>query len=348
MFKNLIVYRIGEGWSASASQLEAELDKARFVPCGLTQQKSSGWIEPRGEKHGPLVELVGGQWVLRLMTEQRVVPGSVVKRRTEEIADQIEDQTGRRPGKKQTKELKEQALLELLPMAFTKVASTWVWISPKQRLLVLDCGSQAKADEVVTLLVKAMDGLAVSLIQTEMSPAVAMAHWLGTGEPPYQFSVDRECELKSPDEMKSVVRYARHPLDTDEVKQHIQAGKVPTRVALSWRDRVSFVLTEALQLKKLAFLDVVFEGEGSAVRGGKVDKSEAFEADVAISTGELTQLIPDLFEALGGEALSMASVGTLKPEVFAAGFADLSASSAPAASPAAQDSAADHAPPWDA
>ena len=346
MFKNLIVYRIGEGWSTSVAQLEAELDKARFVPCGLTQQKSSGWIEPRGEKHGPLVEVVGGHWVLRLMTEQRVVPGSVVKRRTEEIADQIEEQTGRRPGKKQTKELKEQALLELLPMAFTKVATTWVWIAPKQRLLVLDCGSQAKADEVVTLLVKAMDGLAVSLIQTEMSPAVAMAHWLGTGEPPYQFTVDRECELKSPDEMKSVVRYARHPLDTDEVKQHIQAGKVPTRVALSWRDRVSFVLTEALQVKKLAFLDVVFEGDGAPARGGKVDKSEAFEADVAISTGELTELIPDLLDALGGEALTMASVGTLKPE---GGVAPVGhASSTPAASPTAPHPVADHAPPWDA
>jgi recombination associated protein RdgC len=346
MFKNLIVYRIGEGWSASVAQLEAELDKARFLPCGLTQQKSSGWIEPRGEKYGPLVEVIGGQWVLRLMTEQRVVPGSVVKRRTEEIADQIEEQTGRRPGKKQTKELKEQALLELLPMAFTKVATTWVWLAPRQRLLVLDCGSQAKADEVVTLLVKAMDGLAVSLVQTEMSPAVAMAHWLGTGEPPYQFSVDRECELKSPDEMKSVVRYARHPLDTEEVKQHIQAGKVPTRVALSWRDRVSFVLTEALQLKKLAFLDVVFEGDGAPARGGKVDKSEAFEADVAISTGELTQLIPDLFEALGGEALTMASVGTLKPEAAAEGLAP--ANAAPVAAPKGPHPAADHAPPWDA
>lgn len=347
MFKNLIVYRIGEGWSASASQLEAELDKARFVPCGLTQQKSSGWIEPRGEKHGPLVEAIGGQWVLRLMTEQRVVPGSVVKRRTDEIADQIEEQTGRRPGKKQTKELKEQALLELLPMAFTKVATTWVWLSPKQRLLVLDCGSQAKADEIVTLLVKAMDGLSLSLIQTEMSPAVAMAHWLGTGEPPYQFSVDRECELKSPDEMKSVVRYARHPLDTEEVKQHIQAGKVPTRVALSWRERVSFVLTEALQLKKLAFLDVVFEGEGTPSRGGKVDQSEAFEADVAISTGELIQLIPDLLEALGGEALTMASVGTLKPEVAPASAA-APATAALAAAPTAPHPVADHAPPWDA
>ena len=60
-----------------------------------------------------------------------------------------------------------------------------------------------------------------------MSPAVAMAHWLGTGEAPYAFTIDRECELKSADEMKSVVRYARHPLDTDEVKQHIVSGKMP-------------------------------------------------------------------------------------------------------------------------
>lgn len=351
MFKNLIVYRIDAQWRPDLTALQRSLEGARFSPCAATQQKSSGWVEPRGEDHAPLVEVVGGQWILKLMSEQRVVPGSVVKRRTEEIAEQIERQTGRKPGKKQTKELKEQALHELLPMAFTKVSSLWVWVSPKDRLLVLDCGSQSRADEVITLLVKAMDGLSLSLVQTEMSPAVAMAHWLGTGEPPYQFSVDRECELKSPDEMKSVVRYARHPLDTDEVKQHIVSGKVPTRVALTWRDRVSFVLTEALQLKKLAFLDVVFEGGGAT---GKVSQDEAFEADVAISTGELVQMIPDLLEALGGEAPSMSSVGTLKPQAEGA-QADRPTSGAagstkgtPAEAPKAPHPAADHAPPWDA
>ena len=284
-----------------------------------------------------------------LFRSVRKVPGPAVKRHADEIADQIEDETGRRPGKKQMKEIKEQALLELLPSAIPGQFDTWAWIDPKSGVMVVDSTSPGKLDQFVTLLVKAMDGVTFSLIQTEMSPAVAMAHWLGTGEPPYQFSVDRECELKSPDEMKSVVRYARHPLDTDEVKQHIQAGKVPTRVALSWRDRVSFVLTEALQLKKLPFLDVVFEGEGAPARGGKVDKSEAFEADVAISTGELVQLIPDLFEALGGEALTMASVGTLKPEAGPAPApTSAPASPAPAAAPTALHPAADHAPPWDA
>ena len=108
------------------------------------------------------------------------------------------------------------------------------------------------------------------------------------------FSVDRECELKSPDETKSAVRYARHALDIDEVRQHIANGKVPTQLALTWQGRVSLLLTEAMQVKKIAFLEGVFEG-------GKPAKEEAFDADAAIATGELGKLIPDLIEALGGE-----------------------------------------------
>ena len=302
MFKQLIVYRIAPTWAPDLEKAGEGLAGLTFAPCTPTQQQSAGFVPPR-EEHGALIEPVAGQWIACIQTESRKVPGDAQQRRTQEIADQVEQQTGRRPGRKQTKELKEQALLELLPMTFSKLSRTLVWIGPKARLLVIDCASQAKADEVASMLVKAIDGMALSLVQTEMSAAAAMAHWLGTGEAPYQFTIDRECELKSPDEMKSVVRYRKHPLDTDEVKQHIQAGKVPTRVALTWRDRVSFILTEALQVKKLEFMDVVFEGPDSAARRSKVDQAEAFEADVAISTGELRQLIPDLLEALGGESI---------------------------------------------
>ena len=93
-----------------------------------------------------------------------------------------------------------------------------------------------------------------------------------------------------------MVRYARHPLDIDEVRQHIEHGKLPTKLAMTWDDRVSFVLTEGLQLKKIALLDAVMEGAGSEDGG--------FDADVAIATGELSRLIPDLVEALDGEGRS--------------------------------------------
>lgn len=294
MFKNVIMYRVGPGWSASVTQMEEGLDAARFVPCGASQEKSIGWVEPRGEAHGPLVESVGGQLILKLKIETRALPSSVINRKAEERVAHIEATTGRKPGKKETREIKDDIKLELLPMAFSKESSVSVWLDPQARLLVIDAGSQARADEVVTMLVKSLPGLAVALIDTKVSPTAAMSEWLITQEPPAGFTVDRECELKAADESKAVVRYTRHPLDTEEVKQYVESGKLPTRLALTWDSRVSFVLTEGLQLKKLAFLDVVFEGASTG-------KDDGFDADTAIATGELRKLLPDLLDALGGE-----------------------------------------------
>lgn len=297
MFKNVIVYRIGPGWSATAVQIEQSLQGARFVECGASQEKSIGWVEPRGEANGPLVEAVGGQLVLQLMVETRTLPGSVVTRKAKERIAHIEAATGRKPGKKELRDIKDDIRLELLPMAFTKQATIVVWIDPKAQLLVIDAASQAKSDEVVTALVKSLDGLALTLINTQVSPTVAMSEWLVSQEAPAGFSVDRECELKAADESKAVVRYSRHPLDNDEVKKHVEGGKLPTRLALTWDSRISFVLTESLQLKKLVFLEVVFEGASA-------DKDDGFDTDIAIATGELRKLLPDLLAALGGEVVA--------------------------------------------
>jgi recombination associated protein RdgC len=293
MFKNAIVYRIAPEWVPDLARLEEGLARTPFAECGATQEKSVGWVPPRGEAHGALAESVGGQWIVRFFQEAKSVPGAVLARKVKDKAARIERETGRKPGRKETRELKEEAKLDLLPAAFTKQSAVWAWIDPEARLLVLDAASQSRADEVVSLLVEALPGLSVSLLDTATSPQAAMAHWLKEQEPPRGFSVERECELKAADESKAVVRYGRHPLDIDEIRGHIAAGKLPTKLALAWDDRVALVLTDGLQLRKLHFLDVVFEGQGQQESG--------FDTDVALATGELARLIPDLIEALGGE-----------------------------------------------
>ena len=307
MFKNLIVYRIAEGWQADLGTLEEALARMPFAECGATQERSSGWVPPRGEAHGPLAESVAGQWVLRWQSEAKVLPGPVLARKVKEKAEAIERETGRKPGKKESRELKDEAKLDLLPMAFTKLGSTWVWIDREARTLVVDSGNQGRADEITSALVELLPGLSLALVDTQTSPQAAMAHWLREQEPPAGFTIDRECELKSPAEDKAVVRYARHPLDIDEVRAHIESGKLPTRLAMSWDGRVSFVLTEGLQLRKVALLDSVLDAQGD--EGG-------FDADVAIATGELSRLIADLVEALGGEGRT---AGVESPPAAAAG-----------------------------
>jgi recombination associated protein RdgC len=298
MFKNALVYRITNWQPTALAELEARLDTARFAECGATQQESAGWVEPRGEKHAALIESVGGQWMLTLCTETKAVPSSVVKTQLESRLAKVEADTGRRPRGKQTKEIKEAIVHELLPRAFPKRSTTPVWIDPQALLVIVGAGSTKKGDAIASRLVELLGGgIVLSLVQTEQSPAVAMAAWLQSKEAPAGFSVDRECELKQPDSEKATVKYVRHTLEIDEVAEHIAQGKVPTQLAMTWNGRVSFVLTEALTLKKIALLDVVLEG--ATATQGKDDKG--FDADVAITTGELGRLVADLLDALGGE-----------------------------------------------
>jgi recombination associated protein RdgC len=293
MIKNAIIYRIAESWQPDLQALEDALQKCVFTECGATQERSAGWAPPRGEEHGLLAESVAGQWMLRFMSQSKLLPASVLNDKVKEKAAHIAKTEGRNPGKKEKRELKDEAKLDLLPMAFTKTGGMWVWIDPKARTLVLDTSAQGRADEVVTILVEALPGFALALVDTQTSPQAAMAHWLMTQEPPAGFSADRETELKAADESKAVVRYARHPLDIDEVRQHIEHGKLPTKLAMTWDDRVSFVLNDSLQIRKIALLDAVMDGQSQDDAG--------FDADVAITTGELSRLIPELIAALGGE-----------------------------------------------
>jgi len=294
MFKNALVYRIAQWTAPALPELDERLAAARFVECGPTQAESLGWVEPRGEQHGAMVESIGGQWLMRFVMETRAVPGSAVKQRLEGELDKIEAETGRRPKGKRSKELKEQIVHELLPRAFSKRAATLVWVDPKAGLVMVDTASLKRADRILSLLLEALgEGASLALLQTQASPATAMSNWLKNREAPAGFSIDRECELKQPDTEKSTVRYARHNLDIDEVGLHIEQGKLPTQLAMTWDDRVSFVLTESMALKKIKLLDVVLEG----AKG----QDEGFDTDAAITTGELRRLIPDLVEALDGE-----------------------------------------------
>jgi recombination associated protein RdgC len=92
------------------------------------------------------------------------------------------------------------------------------------------------------------------------------------------------------------VRYVRHALEGEEIQQHIAAGKTATKLGLTWNDRISFVLSEQLQLKRLAFLDILKENTEQADNA-----DEQFDLDFTLMTGEAAKLLADVVAALGGE-----------------------------------------------
>jgi len=302
-FKNLMLYRLPAPWKLELAALVEQLARGRFVPCGSQDPMTRGWVPPRG---GELVHSVGGQWLLMLAVEQRLLPSSVVNQEVQERAEKIALEQGYPPGRKALRELKDRVTEELLPRAFTQRRKTPVWIDPVRGWLGVDAASLQKAEEVLEHLRQCLDDFPLALVQTQMSPTSAMADWLAGGDAPDGFTVDRDCELKAMDDEKAAVRYVRHPLSDEvagEVKHHLAAGKLPTRLALTWDDRISFVLTEKGEIKRLAFLDVVQEN----AEQGAENAEDIFDAEFSMMTGEFTRFIPSLVEALGGERIEEAA-----------------------------------------
>lgn len=295
MFKNLQVYRLPAPWAVTADQLASALAAQAFTPASSNELLRQGFEPPR--EGSELVHAVAGQFLLQLKTEKKVMPAAAVNAVTKAKADELEEQQGFRPGKKAMKELKERAADEMLPRAFTVPSVTRVWIDPKNGWLVIDAASAGKADEVIKLLLKAVDRMPLESLRVQRSPVAMMTGWLEADEAPHNFTIDQDTELRATGAGQAKVRFVKHSLAPADVGRHIAAGKQCTRLAMTWNSRISFVLTESLAIKSVKALDILKEGQAYPA-----NDVERFDNDFTLMTGELAKLLADLVDALGGEA----------------------------------------------
>jgi len=296
LFKNLQIFRVPENWDVTVDDLASQLAGHAFQPAGSFALESRGWIPPRGDDQ--LVFSLERQWLIALGVEQKLLPASVIRQTVKERAAELEGKVGRKLGRKEIRDLKEDTVAELLPRAFSRYRATFVWIDPVGGWLVVDAASPKKLEEVTESLRRTLDEFPVAPLATQTSPTTAMTEWLLEGDGPRGFTVDLDCELRSQQDQRSTVRYAQHRLDIQEIHNHIREGKLPMRLALTWQDRISFVLTDKLEVKRVVFLDVAKPEAGS----DQASEEEQLDADFALMTGMLGKFLPDLVEALGGEA----------------------------------------------
>lgn len=289
-FKNLQVFRLAN-WHLTAAALEQQLAQRPLQECLGSDTQSLGWIGPQDER---LVHSLAGHLFITLGIEKKLLPSTVLSQYTVAKARIFEEEQGYRPSKKQLRDIKTAVQEELLRRAFVLRQRTAAWIDPVGGWLVVDSASPVKADELLTTLRQCGVEVLATPIKTQRSPLAAMTAWLAGEEPPAVFSVDRDCELRARDDERAKVRYAHHTLDSDDIRNHIRAGNEVTRLALTWADKISFVLHDPFQLKRLAFI--------GTIESNAEEAQEQLDSDLTLMSGELSRLLPDLIEALGGEA----------------------------------------------
>jgi recombination associated protein RdgC len=295
-FKNAQLYRLPAPWAVTPDELDGQLAKRAFHPCGAMDLASVGFVEPAEHSSHGLVHVVGGQYLITLGIEQKLLPASVINQEAEKLARQVEADQGFKPARKQMKEIKAAVTDELLPRAFTVQRRVPIWIDPVSGWLAVDASSRGAAEPAIEALHKALDEFPLRLLNTLHVPRFAMTNWLSDTIPPDGFSIGQDCVLEAVADDGCTIRYSRHSLDGDDVREHIAAGKLVASLALTFDDRVSFVLTDAFEIKRIEILDVVTEAQPDAE-----GRNEQFDADFMLMALELDKLFRALVMAMGGE-----------------------------------------------
>ena len=298
-FKNIFIYRLPADCKITADALQEKLSLKPLLPCSGLNKQSRGWIACCYDDR--LVHSANGHILFALGSEQKLLPASVINRYTKERVINIEAQQGYKVGRREIKTIKEAVTEELLPKAFALLRTCHAWLDTINQRLIIHAASSARAEELLEFLHKTLDDMPASPLHTTLSPMSAMTDWLAGNHAPTGFTIDRELELRATGDSRASVRYANHALEGEEIPAHIQSGKRATRLGLTWNSRISFVLTEQLQIKKLQFLDILKEESAAQAESAE----DLFNLDFTLMTGELARMLNDLTEALGGEASSL-------------------------------------------
>ncbi|MDG9928448.1 MULTISPECIES: recombination-associated protein RdgC [unclassified Pseudomonas] len=300
-FRNLLVYRLTQDVPFDAEALEAALAAKAARPCASQELTTYGFMAPFGKgADAPLVHVSGDFLLIAARKEERILPGSVVRDALKDKVDEIEAQQMRKVYKKERDQLKDEIVQAFLPRAFIRRSSTFAAIAPKLGLIVVDSASAKKAEDLLSTLREAIGSLPVRPLSVKMAPTATLTDWVKTQAAAPDFFVLDECELRDTSEDGGVVRCKRQDLTSEEIQLHLSAGKLVTQLSLAWQDKLSFVLDDKLTIKRLRFEDLL---QDQAAQDGGDDALGQLDASFVLMMLTLSDFLPALFEALGGEEI---------------------------------------------
>jgi recombination associated protein RdgC len=296
-FKNLQIFRLTEGFEQTAETLEKSLDAQRFRPCGSLEVGVQGWHSPLGNNSRQLCFAGNGCFLICLRREEKILPASVVNEILAEKVEQIEAEEARNVARKEKQQLKDEIFQDLLPKAFTRSSLTFAYIDPSKGWIVVDASSPKRAEDLVSHLRKSLGSLPAKPLSVKQAPSSVMTRWVEGTEVPNDFELSDQCELRDLEEDGGIIRCRRQDLASDEIQNHLKAGKMVVQLAVDWDERISALLTDQPAVKRLRFADELIE-EAADTAGD--DSAAIFDADFTLMTLELRKFLDRIVIVFGG------------------------------------------------
>jgi len=297
-FRNLQLYRLDQHFDLSPETLDKRLLKQAFRECNPGETATAGWAPPLGRNGQQLVHAANGRIMICARRAEKIIPASVVRQLLDDRVAEIEATESRDVHRREKIRLKDDIVVDLLPRALIRITNQYAYIDTTSDLLVADSASATRAEALISLLRDTLGNLAASPVQVKHSGRDIMTGWLEGKPLPAGFELGEDCELMHPDPEGGVISCKRQDLSATEIRNHIKSGKYAVKLGIHWKQRLSCILHEELSIKRLRFEDIITD---EADDTSADDPATRFDVDFSLMTLELSDFLPAMLHALGGE-----------------------------------------------
>jgi len=293
MFRNVRYYRFESDWPETEEALSQMLEKSAFTPCGPLTERSSGWVPVYPDTGELLARRLNGADLIRLRSQSRVLPPSVINEELEERIEAFRDRMQEAPGPREKRRMKAEARDELLPKALLKSDRIWGFVDLKEKVIGIDAAQTSVAERFLRRLRAAFGDLIIRPLQYRQAVSELLSG-VFLGGAPERFAVGRECRMQDAGDAGSIVRWTDFDLSDSTIRDHVADGMRLTHLAIEYDNILSCVLDENGVISKLRFLGMDENTDDNN------DPLARLDAEFVLITGTLRRLIADLKQLLGG------------------------------------------------
>lgn len=260
----------------------ALLREAELKPVGEMELSSSGFVPPFGYDDR-LVVATANESLITVGREDRMLPKPAVAAEVAKRIKAIEKAEGRTPGGRTRKRITEEVVLEFLPRAFVKPSRINAVIFHDLRIIAVGSASRKAVEDVISTIRYAWGSFPATPVVANQSVPARLSQYLEDRyQMPGYMHLGDEAWLESSD--GATAKFQHQDLDADEVLEHLQAGKLVTRLALRIDIYQQFVLDDYLVVRKLQYLSGCEVGEVETVE-------DEMQARLTLFCGETRRLL---------------------------------------------------------
>ncbi|EFH6215912.1 recombination-associated protein RdgC [Escherichia coli] len=295
-WKNITIYKLSR--EADLTNLEDKKNMILFTPCGSQDMAKFGFVSPFGDNSEVIAMHGNGFILVEAKRETKILPPPVIQRAIQEKIEKLEQEQARKLKKTEKDSLKDEVLHSLLPRAFSKFSVIQAIYDGSTKRIYINASAR-QAEDMLALMRKSLGSLPVVPLSVENPIELTLTDWVRDGSAPQGFQMGDAAELKAVLEDGGIARVKKQDLGSDEISTHLEAGKLVTKLALDWQNRIKFTLDHNFSLTSVKFADELLEQNSDI---DSEDVAQRLDADFFLLTSEISCLVDALVNALGGEA----------------------------------------------